>query len=344
MGQFGNHDLHRQPAGPRVPEKFRVQHAEDRQCDHRVRSGPGGLEGCEGVEGGFGHSFATSDALYWKGMPFARWKTALAALSLLAAATAQTQKTPAPGIVIPSITCLDDASQSYALYLPSHYSADHPWPIVYAFDPFARGRTPVELYKDVAEKYGYILVGSNNSKNGPTAPATAAAQAVWQDTHRRFSIAKNRIYTMGLSGGARFATSIALYCYTCAMTGVIAQGATYPVAKIEGGHDTFLYYAAAGDADFNLPEILQLRRRKDEHGAQFRVKAYPRPHQSAPPAVFEDAVEWLDIKAMQAGTEKADPAFISSVFDRTKEEAGGAEQRSDTLSQFYAFRSLVSDF
>src|SRR5229473_2747741 len=66
MGQFGNHDLHRQPAGPRVPEKFRVQHAEDRQCDHRVRSGPGGLEGCEGVEGGFGHFFATSDALYWK--------------------------------------------------------------------------------------------------------------------------------------------------------------------------------------------------------------------------------------------------------------------------------------
>ncbi len=262
----------------------------------------------------------------------------------MAAASAQTQKTPAPGVVIPSITCLDDASQSYALYLPSHYSADHPWPIMYAFDPFARGRAPVELYKDVAEKYGYILVGSNNSKNGPTAPATAAAQAVWQDTHRRFSLDKNRVYTMGLSGGARFATSIALYCYTCAMTGVIAQGATYPVTKIEGGHDTFLYYAAAGDADFNLPEILQLRRRKDEHGAQFRVKVYPGPHQWAPPEVFEDAVEWLDIKAMQAGTEKADPAFIGSVFDRTKEEAAAAEQRSDTLSQFYALRSLVSDF
>src|SRR5258708_9126807 len=273
-------------------------------------------------------------------MPFAGWKTALAALSvlsLMAAASAQTQKTPAPGVVIPSITCLDDASQSYALYLPSHYSADHPWPIVYAFDPFARGRAPVELYKDVAEKYGYILAGSNNSKNGPTAPATAAAKAVWQDTDRRFSIDKSRVYTMGLSGGARFATSVALYCYTCTFTGVIAQGATYPVTKIEGGHDTFLYFVAAGDADFNLPEVLQLRRKKnDERGAQFRVSIYPGPHQWAPPEVFEDAVEWLDLKAMQAGTKKADPAFIGRIFDRTKEEAAGAEQRVDTLTQLYA--------
>lgn len=273
------------------------------------------------------------------------WKIALAALSLLAAATAQAQKTPALGAVIPSVTCLDDAGQSYALYLPSHYSADRPWPIVYAFDPFARGKAPVELYKDVAEKYGYILAGSNNSKNGPTGPATAAAQAVWQDTHRRFSIDKNRVYTMGLSGGARFATSIALYCYTCSVTGVIAQGATYPVTKIEGGHDTFLYYAVAGDTDFNLPEILQLRRKKnDERGAQFRIRVYPGAHQWAPAEVFEEAVEWLGIKAMQAGAEKTDPAFISRVFDRTKEEAAGAEQRGDALTQFYALRSLVSDF
>jgi len=278
-------------------------------------------------------------------MPFARWKIAPAVLSLLAAAAAQTQNAPAQGVVVPVVACLDDAGQSYALYLPSHYSADRAWPIVYAFDPFARGKAPVELYKDVAEKYGYILVGSNNSKNGPTAPATAAAQAVWQDTHRRFSIDKNRVYTMGLSGGARFATSIALYCYTCSVTGVIAQGATYPVTKIEGGHDTFLYYATAGDTDFNLPEILQLRRRKnDERGAQFRTKVYPGTHQWAPPEVFEDAVEWLGIKAMQAGTEKADPTFIGRVFDRTKEEAAGAEQRGDTLTQFYALRSLVSDF
>src|SRR5215469_5372871 len=63
------------------------------------------------------------------------------------------------GTVMDHVTCLSDSSQSYALYLPSSYSPERRWPIIYAFDPFARGKVPVELYKEAAEKYGYIIVG-----------------------------------------------------------------------------------------------------------------------------------------------------------------------------------------
>jgi hypothetical protein len=50
------------------------------------------------------------------------------------------------------------------------------------------------------------------------------------------------------------------------------------------------------------------------------------------------------MKAMQSGTEKIDQAFLHKIFERTKTEAAQAEQRSDSLVQFYALRSLVSDF
>jgi len=247
-------------------------------------------------------------------------------------------------MVTPSLKCLDDPSQSYALYLPSQYSPDRRWPIIYAFDPSAHGRISVELYQNVAEKYGYILVGSNNSQNGLEAPAMAAAQAVWLDTHRRFSIDKDRVYTTGLSGGARFATSFALYCHTCAVAGVIAHGAGYPAAMSKEANDHFLYYAAVGDADFNLPELLELRRRKEEQGTGYKVKVYSGQHEWAPPEVFEDAVEWLELKAMQAGTRKPDAEFIQRLFERTEREAAEAEEKGNTLDQFYALRSLVVDF
>jgi len=64
------------------------------------------------------------------------------------------------GAVIPKVTCLADSTQSYSLYLPSNYSPDRRWPIIYAFDPFARGKVPVDLYKDAAEKFGYIVVAA----------------------------------------------------------------------------------------------------------------------------------------------------------------------------------------
>src|SRR5690242_11416113 len=231
------------------------------------------------------------------------------------------------GTVVNTVTCLNHPDQSYAVYLPSQYSPERRWPIIYAFDPFARGKVPVELYKDAAEKYGYIVVGSNNAKNGPSAPEMEAAQAVWQDTHRRFGINKDRVYVTGLSGGARFATSFALYCYTCKIAGVIAHGASYPVKEnIRPTNEHFAYYVAVGDADFNLPEILTLRKKKQEQHADFKVKIYPGPHQWAPKDVAEDAVAWLELKAMQSGTEKPNPEFIRQQLEKTRAEAADAEQ------------------
>jgi hypothetical protein len=283
------------------------------------------------------------------------WRLVAATILLAAAITASGQQTPAAadfdaqavrGTVVSVLTCLDDPTQSYAVYLPSNYTPDRAWPIIYAFDPFARGKTAVDVYKDAAEKYGYIVVGSNNSKNGPSALQLGAAQAVWLDTHRRFAIDKNRVYTTGLSGGARVATSFALYCYTCAVAGVIAHGAGYPVmqSQKQPANDHFVYYAIVGDADLNYPEIMALREKKDEAGAACKVKIYPGPHQWAPPEIVESAVQWLELKAMQSGTEKADSVFVRKMFEATQADAAQAEQGGDTLSQYYALRSLVQDF
>ena len=268
----------------------------------------------------------------------------LAALSALNGQGARPGGALKPGSVINGVTCLHDSSQSYTLYLPTNYTPERSWPIIYAFDPFARGKVPVELYREAAEKYGYIVAGSNNAKNGPTAPEMAAAQAIWQDTHVRFHIDKERVYTTGLSGGARFATSFALYCYTCAVAGVIAEGATYPVREGPGASDHFLYYVIAGDQDFNLPEILELRKKKDEKHEDFKVKIYSGPHQWAPAEMEEGAIEWLQLKAMQAGKTPRDAAFIHALMERTAAEASDGQKSGDALAQYFALRSLAVDF
>ena len=78
-------------------------------------------------------------------------------------------QTPAPdpgsGTVHGSVTATADPSNSYALYLPSAYSPVKRWPLLLVFDPFARGEVSVKLFHEAAEKYGFIVVGSNNSRN-----------------------------------------------------------------------------------------------------------------------------------------------------------------------------------
>lgn len=250
------------------------------------------------------------------------------------------QKLSAPG-QITEVTCSSDPTQSYALYLPAAYSRAKRWPIIYFFDPGGRGRRPLDLYKDIAEAYGFIFAGSNNSRNFGS-DESKSVNEIWFDTHARFALDEHRIYASGFSGGARVAGAMALSCSTCQMAGVIAHGAGYPSGK--SGPDNLLYFFAVGDRDFNWPEVMTDSREREERGAPYRVRVFPGPHQWAPHEVMEDAVQWLLVKAMQAGNLAPDAAFIDHMFRKMQEEADGAEKRNDAVAQLNAYHSLAFDF
>jgi dienelactone hydrolase len=247
------------------------------------------------------------------------------------------------GQVIDPVLCEKDASQSYAIYLPSNYTAEKPWPVIYAFDPLARGKLPVSLFKDAAEKYGYIIVGSNNSRNFALDESSKAANAIWIDTHTRLTLDPRQTYTTGFSGGSRIAGLVAANCQPCQIAGVIAQGAGYydpgsPPAT------SLVYFLTVGDQDFNWPEVIGVRRERENSGTPYRVRVFAGPHQWAPPALLQEAVEWIHLKAMQANRRSPDSAFIEEAFSRVRSDAAAAEKANDALAQLDAYRSLVSDF
>lgn len=257
---------------------------------------------------------------------------------------AAAQKPLPAGRIIDSVRCAADPSQDYALYLPARYSATKLWPIIYTFDPEAHGKVPVTLYKDTAEKYGYIIAASNNSRNFQSGAISEAAQAMWEDTHTRLSLDSRRIYTMGFSGGARVATTLAIRCGACSIAGVIAHGAGYPDSFPPSEKDHFAYFAFIGNRDFNWPELIELRQEKEKWNAPFHLKVYAGDHQWAPAAMFEEAIEWLQLKGMQMGSVPADPSFVDRLVARTQKAADEASQQKNVIDEFEAYRSLAADF
>src|SRR5215475_753026 len=256
---------------------------------------------------------------------------------------AQPQKpaeVPVPG-QIGNVICASDATESYALYLPSAYTPAKRWPIIYFFDPAGRGKRPVEIYKDIGETYGFILAGSNNSRNF-SSDQSKAVKAIWEDTHVRISLDEHRTYASGFSGGARVAGAMALSSPE-QVGGVIAHGAGYPSSKA-GSKDDLFYFFAVGNEDFNWPEVVNIRREREAQGSPYRVCIYPGKHQWAPPAVMGEAVQYLMLKAMQTGRLRSDPAFIDRAYEKLKKDAADAATRKDPIAEFSAYRAMVSDF
>ena len=240
-----------------------------------------------------------------------------------------------------SVTALADATNSYALYLPSAYSPVKRWPLLLVFDPFARGEVSVKLFHDAAEKYGFIVVGSNNSRNFQD--PSAAIRVLWADIKERYAIDPRRIYTAGLSGGARVASTVALACRNC-IAGVIANSAGLPNGATPPGPDVSDWFLAAGTTDFNYPEQLHLKETFDARKVVSRFVVFDGPHNWMPKEFAERSLAWLQLRAMVKGLVPVDKEFIAQQFESRVAEAQAEQKSGDVLAAERAYREIAQDF
>jgi predicted esterase len=239
------------------------------------------------------------------------------------------------GSIVDAVACATDASQTYALYLPSSYSRDRSWSLLMAFHAGARGRAMVETYEAAAEQYGYIVVGSNNSRNGPWEGSMAALRAMSDDVARRFNIDPNRVYLTGMSGGARVALQIALDSKNVA--GVIASSAGFadnqPRASVP-----FPIFATAGTDDFNYIEMRQLDRKLT---SPHYLAVFAGGHTLPPKTVALDAIEWLELQAIKSGRRARDETLVGRLFEKRLARVDAA---SSPLEAVPLLAALVADF
>ena len=246
-----------------------------------------------------------------------------------------------PGVIVPNQTCAAKPDQSYALYLPSHYSPNQLWPIVYVFDPDGRGNLPVELMKDAAERYGYIVVGSNNSKNGSWKIEGEAAQAMWDDTHARLAIDNRRVYFAGFSGGARVASILAQRCQCAA--GVLLDGAGFggtPPSR----DNAFAVFAVVGTYDFNYPELSKLDKELDQAGLPHFLRHFDGPHEWAPKNVIDEAFAWFQLIAMKQNRLARDNSFIAAQKSEAIARAKALEQSGQMYEAWREYRQDAATF
>jgi dienelactone hydrolase len=249
--------------------------------------------------------------------------------------------TPQPGTVHASVTVIADPTNSYALYLPSAYSPLKRWPLLLVFDPFARGEVGVKLFHEAAEKYGFIVVGSNNSRNFQD--PSAAVRLLWADLKERYAIDPRRIYAAGLSGGARVASSLALACKSC-IAGVIANSAGLPNGASVPGPEVAEWFLVAGSTDFNYPEMLHLKEAMEAHNAVSRFVVYDGPHNWMPKDFAESALAWLELRAMIRELAPMDKDFAGRQFESRVAEAQAAQKQGDILSAARDYREIARDF
>lgn len=193
--------------------------------------------------------------------------------------------------VIDTVICKNYPSQSYSLYLPSLYRADTTWQALILYEPAARGSLAVNLFSNAAEKYGFVVVCSNNSKNGPWDIVDQATEAVFDDIFTRFNIDQDSIYAGGFSGGSRAATRLAMNSKK--IKAVFACSAGFPPGQKPTNDIEFTYIGFAGNKDFNFLEMFELKQQLDVCGVQNILIEFDGDHKWPPKEAVELAFDWF---------------------------------------------------
>ena len=262
-----------------------------------------------------------------------------------------TRLLPEPGIIHKKIVCAGPSGRSYALYIPGKPSPPapppggeggslHRIPVMIAFDPHGDGALPLSLYKDLAEEYGFIMVGSNDSKNGLAAlEVKDIVTELANEVRTVYPVDTNRIYLLGFSGGARVAAMAAMYMIP--VKGVIGCGAGL------GGSEQpvlykFDYFGIAGTADFNMNEMVQLDEPLSRAGFRHFITTFPGKHAWPPEVVMEDAFHWITYNAMKDGQLKKDEAYISGVNAAFEARISDLEKTNQLIAAADICREAIS--
>ncbi len=247
------------------------------------------------------------------------------------------------GEVVEEVATLADLDQTYALYLPSSYDQEASLPVVFVLDPRGRGLMALDLFKQAAERNGFIVVSSYRTRSDTNTSVTLdATLALLNDVPRRFKVDQERVVLAGMSGTA----------HTSWMFGQALEGRLAAVIACAGGvqvsshgppEDTvpFAYYGITGDADFNYQEMMALEQHLHQVGSAHRFEVFEGRHGWAPVEQLSDALDWIKLRFLLSGSQEVDTEFVEQELDKLRERR---DTTNEPLEQLRHARALARDF
>lgn len=182
------------------------------------------------------------------------------------------------------LTVTGDPSNAFTVYLPPGFDSTKKYPLVVFFDPHADGGLPLNKYKSLAEKWEFIFVGSNTSKNGmPVDQTMRIGNALIEEVKKLISVEETEIILCGFSGGARVASNIALS--RTDVKGLICNSAA-PPQPMNGK----IYVGLAGLGDMNYLEMKNFTGNQSPNTLAHELLVFDGKHEWAPVQIMEDAL------------------------------------------------------
>ena len=229
-----------------------------------------------------------------------------------------------------SATISTDTTVSYSFYLPKTYNGNDKLPVIFFFDPQGDGSLPINNYLQLADKYGYIFIGSNNIMNGQSAGYTRQVFVkLLAEAKTRLVIDNNRLFTAGFSGGAKIASFFAQQMSE--IVGVAACGASIPNSN--NVQPNYYYAGIVGNRDFNYLEVQQTFTVFSQRGFDYTSVVFNGGHQWPSVSSFEIALIGFNIYSIKTKQLDENTEWLDNVWNRMSDSIYHFNEVNDIINE-----------
>ena len=247
------------------------------------------------------------------------------------------------GRIIDSVAVIN-STDTFTLYLPKNFDKDKPASVVFIFEPAARGTIGIAPFIEASQKFGHILICSNNSRNGLFEKNFTIIDRLFNTVFERFTIDENLIYTAGFSGGSRLATTVAVL--TKQIQGIVACGAGFSqnTSHIPSINDSFSYVGLVGNSDMNYQEMQGVKEWLDTFGIENEIFTNEDDHRWPSSDQILKAFNWLELQAYKRNIKPKDDLIISTFYTELYEEGKKLESDSEIELAIWEYERMVRNF
>ncbi|WP_420574407.1 hypothetical protein [Kordia sp.] len=237
-----------------------------------------------------------------------------------------------------------NSTDTYAVYLPKSYDETKLTAAVFIFDPSGNGALGIQPFISSAEKFNYVLIASNVTRNGvPYDTNFAVANRLFATVFSTFKIDEKQIYAAGFSGGSRLATAIA--ALTDKMQGVIACGAGLAINKsFTPSKKMFSFVGLVGDEDMNYQEMFTTKNWLDKFDVPNELIVYNDTHRWPPSHQIERAFSWLELRAYEKEIRPLNPNFVKQYYTSQETIADSLAKHNNRFRALLEYESMTKNF
>ncbi len=198
---------------------------------------------------------------------------------------------------------------SYSLFIPESFSGNEKLPAILFLDPHGDGKIPLERYRSLAEKHKFILVCSNDSKNGMNFDqVNQIVSALLNECTANLPCNPKRITVAGFSGGSKAA--LIGGNTVSGFNGIVYCGAAFPPGSIDVKIPVL---GIVGKRDMNYTEVRNFNFSMDPLNIPHLLIEWNGKHEWPDSATFQHAFYWTILNDIRKKNVEVDSVLIQDL-------------------------------